>query len=83
MADRFELHFTPTHGNWLNMAEIEIGIFERGCLAKRVSSHAVLRSRIAALEAERNAAQATIKWRFTAADARLKLARMYPKLDLV
>jgi hypothetical protein len=83
LAERFEIHYTPPHGSWLNMAEIEIGIFERGCLRKRVPSHSVLGQRIAALEAERNAAQATINWRFTASDARLKLARLYPKLDLI
>ena len=83
IAERFELHFTPPHGSWLNMAEIEIGIFERGCLSKRVPSQTVLGQRIAALEAERNAAQATINWRFTASDARRKLARLYPKLDLI
>jgi hypothetical protein len=83
LAERFEPHYTPPHGSWLNMAEIEIGIFERGCLAKRVPSHATLAQRITALETERNAAHATINWRFTAADARLKLARLYPKLDLV
>jgi len=81
LSERFELHFTPTHGSWLDMAEIEIGIFERGCLGKRVASIAELTLRVAALEAERNAAHATINWRFTAADARLKLARLYPKLD--
>jgi hypothetical protein len=83
LAERFEMHYTPPHGSWLNMAEIEIGIFERGCLRKRVPSHTVLGQRIAALEAERNAAQDTINWRFTASDARLKLARLYPKLDLI
>jgi hypothetical protein len=81
LAQRFELHFTPTHGSWLDMAEIEIGIFERGCLGKRVASIAELTRRVAALEAEHNAAQATINWRFTADDARLKLARLYPKLE--
>lgn len=81
LAQRFELHFTPTHGSWLDMAEIEIGIFERGCLAKRVDSIAELTQRVAALEAERNAAQAIINWRFTAEDARLKLTRLYPKLE--
>lgn len=81
IAERFELHFTPTHGSWLNMAEIEIGIFERGCLAKRVPNCGVLQQRIAALEDERNATKVTICWRFTAADARLKLAHLYPKLD--
>jgi hypothetical protein len=81
LAERFELHFTPTHGSWLNMAEIEIGIVERGCLQRRVPSLEVLRQRVAALEAERNLACATIHWRFTTGDARLRLARLYPKLD--
>jgi DDE superfamily endonuclease len=81
LAERFELHFTPTHGSWLDMAEIEIGIFERGCLGKRVASIHALIQRVAALESERNAAHATINWRFTADDARLKLARFYPKLE--
>lgn len=80
LTERFELHFTPTHGSWLDMAEIEIGIFERGCLGKRVASLDELRRRISALEAERNAAHATIDWRFTTTDARTKLARLYPKL---
>lgn len=81
LAQRFELHYTPTHASWLNMAEIEIGIFERGCLRKRVPSVVVLQQRIAALQAERNAAHATINWRFTTGDARVRLARLYPKLE--
>lgn len=81
LAERFELHFTPTHGSWLNMAEIEIGVFERGCLQRRVPDLSVLQQRVAALEQERNAATATIHWRFTTVDARQKLARLYPKLD--
>jgi len=81
LAERFELHFTPTHGSWLNMAEIEIGIFERGCLRRRVSSVEVLVQRVTALETERNAAQATIHWRFTTGDARIRLERLYPKLN--
>ena len=83
LAQRFEIHHTPTHASWLNMAEIEIGIFERGCLRKRVPSLAVLRQRIAALEAERNAAHATINWRFTTGDARVRLTRLYPQLEAV
>jgi hypothetical protein len=63
------------------MAEIEIGIFERGCLRRRVASVEVLRQRVAALESERKAAHATINWRFTTGDARLRLARLYPKLE--
>jgi len=81
LAERFEIHYTPTHASWLNMAEIEIGIFERGCLSKRVSNLTVLRQRIAALEAERNVTQATIKWRFTTGDARVRLAHLYPNLN--
>ncbi len=80
LVERFELHYTPTHGSWLDMAEVEIGIFERGCLGKRVASVDELKRRVAALEAERNAAHATIDWRFTTTDARTKLARLYPKL---
>jgi hypothetical protein len=81
LAERFELHYTPTHGSWLNMAEIEIGIFERGCLGKRVASVDELKRRIMALETERNDAHATIDWRFTTTNARTKLARLYPKLE--
>jgi hypothetical protein len=81
LTERFEVHYTPTHASWLNMAEIEIGIFERGCLRRRVPSLEVLRQRVAALEAERNTAQATIHWRFTTGDARLRLARLYPTLE--
>ena len=80
LAERFEVHYTPTHGAWLDFAEIEIGIFERGCLGKRVDSIEELKRRVAALETERNAAHATINWRFTTTDARTKLARLYPKL---
>jgi hypothetical protein len=82
LAQRFELHYTPNHGSWLNMAEIEIGIFERGCLGKRVASLDDLKRRVATLESERNAAHATVHWRFTTGDARLKLARLYPKLEV-
>ncbi len=83
LAERFELHYTPTHGSWLNMAEIEIGIFEHGCLRRRVPSLEVLQRRVTALETERNVAHATIDWRFTTTDARTKLARLYPKLEEV
>ncbi len=82
LAQRFEIHATPVHGSWLNLAEIEIGIFERSCLHRRVESIDALRQRVAALENERNAAHATIHWRFTTGDARVKLARLYPKLEV-
>lgn len=81
LTERFEVHYTPNHASWLNMAEIEIGIFERACLRRRVPSLEVLRLRVFALEAERNAVHATINWRFTTGDARVRLARLYPKLE--
>jgi hypothetical protein len=78
IARRFEFHYTPKHASWLNMAEIEIGIFERGCLRQRCPDVATLEQRIGALEAERNAAACTIHWRFTTCKARQKLAHLYP-----
>jgi len=77
---KFEFHHTPKHGSWLNMAEIEISVFERTCLSRRIATRAELEHQVAALEAERNAAQATINWQFTCEDARVKLDRLYPKL---
>jgi hypothetical protein len=78
LARRFEFHYTPKHASWLNMAEIEISIFARGCLSRRVADESTLTERVAALETERNRQQATIQWRFTAHEARHKLARLYP-----
>jgi hypothetical protein len=78
ILQRVEFHYTPKHGSWLNMAEIEISIFARGCLSRRVESMQALRERIAALEAERNAHRCTISWRFTSNDARDKLHDLYP-----
>ena len=82
LTERFEVHYTPAHASWLNMAEIEIGIFERGCLRRRVPSLEVLLQRVTALETERHAAHATINWRFTTGDARVRLARLYPALEV-
>ena len=78
LLQRVEFHYTPKHGSWLNMAEIEIGIFARGCLSRRVQSMQELRLRIAALQAERNAQRCTISWQFTCNDAREKLHDLYP-----
>lgn len=80
---RVEFHYTPKHGSWLNMAEIEIGIFQRGCLSRRVDCVGTLRRRINALEMERNRARRTISWQFTCQDARSKLAHLYPDLKPV
>ena len=73
---RLEFHYTPKHGSWLNMAEIEFSVFSRQCLARRPDSigEDTLKREIAALEAQRNNAQATIDWRFSTVDARVKLS---------
>jgi len=75
---RLEFHYTPKHGSWLNMAEIEISVFERGCLSRPVGDLSTLRQRVNALEEERNAARATIHWQFTSQQARVTLADLYP-----
>jgi len=80
ILQRVEFHYTPKHGSWLNMAEIEIAIFARRCLSRRVDSMQILHQRIAALEAERNAHRSTISWRFTSNDARVKLHDLHPNI---
>lgn len=80
LARRFAVHYTPKHGSWLNMAEIEIGIVERSCLRRRVTNQEALRHRILLLERERNEARCQIHWRFTTPLARTKLARFYGQL---
>ncbi len=78
ILSRLELCYTPKHGSWLNQAEIEISIFERGCLSRPVADTATLEQRVGALEDERNARRATIDWQFTNRQARVKLKRLYP-----
>jgi hypothetical protein len=80
IRQRLAFQYTPVHGSWLNMAEIEIGIFERGCLSHPLEGLVDLRQRAAAWEAERNAARRTIHWQFTTPDARRKLSRLYPTI---
>jgi DDE superfamily endonuclease len=78
LADRLELHHTPRHGSWLNMAEIELRILQRQCLARRLGERATLEREVAAWTTARNGARLRINWRFTATDARIKLKRLYP-----
>jgi hypothetical protein len=78
LAERLEIHHTPKHGSWLNMAEIEFSILGRQCLDRRIPDQATLRQEVADWEAARNAAGSTIDWRFTTADARIKLKHLYP-----
>jgi len=80
LYQRFEVHHTPTHASWLNMAEIEIHELERNALSRRVPDQATLERRIQAHEQERNATKATIHWHFRTGDARIKMVRVYPKL---
>jgi DDE superfamily endonuclease len=75
---KLEVHYTPKHGSWLNMAEIEISIFERGCLSKRVTSCDDWWQHIVALASERNELRRQIHWRFTCADARAQMHELYP-----
>jgi hypothetical protein len=80
LADRLEIHPTPKHGSWLNMAEIELSVLARQCLDRRVDSRTLLEQEVAAWEADRNASQRGVNWRFTTADARIKLKRLYPSI---
>jgi hypothetical protein len=81
LADRFEFHYTPKHGSWLDMAEIELGILGRQCLSRRIDNIDDLRREAAAWEAERDAAGAKADWQFTTGDARIKLKKLYPSID--
>ena len=75
---KLEFHYTPKHGSWLNMAEIEFSVLAGQCLHRRLPDSATVRSEVAAWEAERNTEQTTINWRFTTDKARTKLERLYP-----
>jgi len=81
LADRLEIHYTPKHGSWLDMAEIEIGVLAAQCLDRRLPDRATLEREVAAWQAARNAARSTIDWRFTTADARITLKRLYPAVQ--
>lgn len=81
IAEKLEIHYTPKHASWLNMAEIEIGILSRQCLAENMTSMDEMRRKVSAWQLRRNAACSTVNWRFTAADARIKLKKLYPILS--
>ena len=78
IAKKLEFHYTPKHGSWLNMAEIELSILQRQCLDRRIGDEETLKQEVAAHEKRRNDEQAQIDWRFSIADARVKLHRLYP-----
>ena len=78
LADKLEIHFTPKHGSWLNMAEIELSILARQCLNRRLPDRLTMDHEVAAWVATRNTSSPPIDWRFTADDARIRLKRLYP-----
>lgn len=82
LADKLEIHYTPKHGSWLNVAEIELSVLRRQCLDQRIAALGPLRDEVAAWEARRNAARTPVDWRFTATDARIKLKHLYPSIPV-
>ncbi len=78
LTRKLEFHYTPKHGSWLNMAEIEISVLARQCLRRRIADKDTLKQEVAPWQTERNRQQVTIQWRFSTADARTKLNRLYP-----
>src|SRR3712207_365523 len=81
LADKLELHYTPKHGSWLNMAAVELSILGRQCLDRRIPDKGTLAAEVTAWEERRNAAGGTVNWRFTTEDARIKLKRLYPSIQ--
>ena len=78
LSQKLEIHYTPLHGSWLNMAEIELSVLGRQALSGRMATMPQVQERVAAWQQRRNQQQATITWRFTSQDARIKLKRLYP-----
>jgi hypothetical protein len=81
LAERFEWHYTPKHGSWLDMAESELGVLSAQCLDRRIPDKQTLTTEVAAWERNRNTHHAKADWQFTTADARVKLKRLYPQFE--
>ena len=81
LADKLEIHYTPKHGSWLNIAEIELSVLSRQCLDRRIPDKVTLQAEVTAWQERRNATGGTVDWRFTTEDARIKLKRLYPKIQ--
>lgn len=82
IASKLEIHYTPKHGSWLNMAEIELSILSRQCLDRRIPDQETLKAEVSAWEVVRNNHHAKMEWRFTNEDARVKLKKLYPTISL-
>jgi hypothetical protein len=80
IAEKLEWHYTPKHGSWLNMAEIELSVLERQCLGGRIESKEVMTQEVGTWQDDRNEREVGVKWRFTTADARIKLRKLYPTI---
>lgn len=83
ILDKLEIHYTPKHGSWLNMAEIELSHLGRQCLARRIGDKETFIREVAAWEKQRNEEDTIINWQFTTADARIKLKKLYPSFQTV
>jgi hypothetical protein len=81
LAGRFEVHYTPKHGSWLNVAEIELSALSRQCLGRRIAGREALEREAAAWQIDRNERCVGVDWQFTAKDARIKLRRLYPTIQ--
>lgn len=81
LIEKLEIHYTPKHGSWLNMAETELSVMTKQCLDRRIPDVATLRREIAAWERQRNKARSKINWQFTTHDARIKLRKLYPSIQ--
>ncbi len=81
IAQKLEFHYTPKHGSWLNMAEIELGVLQRQCLDRRIDNKAFLTTELQAWQEQRNQQANTVNWHFSTADARLKLRKLYPSFN--
>jgi hypothetical protein len=81
LIERLEVHHTPKHGSWLNMAETELSVLTKQCLDRRIGSQDELRAEVTAWEQRRNMAKCRVDWQFTTADARVKLKRLYPSIQ--
>ena len=80
IAERLEIHYTPKHGSWLNMAEIEVGVLARQCLERRIPSRDILEQETGSWQERRNRDEIRVDWRFTTQDARIKLKSLYPSI---
>ena len=81
IAERLEIHYTPKHGSWLDMAEIEIGVMARQCLDRRIPDQSALRREVGAWQQQRNRDAIRVDWRFATEDARIKLKSLYPSIQ--